>query len=371
MIINIAAGKSSRRQTKKELFCNKQYEVVSRSGLNISEKRLIKALNDIPVPKKMLFLENRTGASAMIAQNLFPDSEIFIHCFDLYYANKIRRNLLSNDVSSINVICKPYIDEKDEFDLVFVQLSKGGTVNELILDILQQSHQALKKDGKCFTAIEMRDPWVNNQIKKVFGSNDKSLDCIVVQKKDKLKRVRNYQSEFEMTMHDKTPVKLTTVPGVFSHRRVDQGAQALAEVVEVEAGDTLLDMGCGCGSIGISIAKNHNLNRLCLLDSNSRAIYSVEHNCRLNEMDNYETVLSDNGIDQPEAFTLFTGNPPYFSNYKISDLFIQTAHNCLKKNGRAYIVAKTASYHYDSMLSLFGNAEIITRRGYEIVKAVK
>ena len=29
---------------------------------------------------------------------------------DLYYAGKIRRNLLKNDVSSVTVCCKPYVE---------------------------------------------------------------------------------------------------------------------------------------------------------------------------------------------------------------------------------------------------------------------
>ena len=80
------------------------------------------------------------------------------------------------------------------------------------------------------------------------------MSCVVVSKKQELKRTRTYEAEFEMTMFGKKSARLFTIPGVFSHRRVDQGTQALSEVVESLAGDSVVDMGCGCGAIGISIA---------------------------------------------------------------------------------------------------------------------
>jgi 16S rRNA G1207 methylase RsmC len=39
--------------------------------------------------------------------------------------------------------------------------------------------------------------------------------------------------------------------------------------------------------------------------------------------------------------------------------------------GRAYIVAKTASHALAYMKELFGNAELLHRRNYQIVRSVK
>lgn len=176
-----------------------------------------------------------------------------------------------------------------------------------------------------------------------------------------------------MTIFGKKPVRLLTIPGVFSHREVDQGALALAEVAgsESQKGDAVLDMGCGCGAIGISIAVNQDVSRICFVDSNSRAVYITEKNCQLNGLERYEVMMSDTGIEEECGFTLFTGNPPYFSHYKISELFISTAYKALKPGGRAFVVAKTATWHQKFMREIFGNAELINRRGYQIIKSVK
>ena len=363
---------------KEESFLDNRYKVISRSGLNVTEIQIIKILKDLTRPKKILFLENRTGVCGIIAKDLHPEAEVTFHCMDLYYANKIKRNLLKNKVSSVIACCKPYIEQKDNFDVIFLQLSKGGATKDLALDLIQQIHRALQMGGKCFLSLEGNDPWIHNQVKNIFGgfsvySQSKTGCCILSKKKEKLKRVRNFQAEFTMTIFGKKPVRLLTIPGVFSHREVDQGALALAEVVsgESQKGDAVLDMGCGCGAIGISIAANQDVSRICFVDSNSRAVYITEKNCQLNGLERYEVMMSDTGIEEECGFTLFTGNPPYFSHYKISELFISAAYKALKPGGRAFVVAKTAAWHYKFMNAMFGNAELINRRGYEIIKSVK
>lgn len=363
---------------REESFFGNQYKVISRSGLNVTEIQVIEVLKELTNPNKILFLETRTGVCGIIAKGLYPGAEITIHCLDLYYANKIKRNLLKNEVSSITVSCKHCVEQKDFFDVVFLQLSKGGATRELVLDLIQEIHHALQMGGKCFLSLEGNDPWICNQAKNIFGgfsvhSQTKTGCCILAKKKGKLKRARKFQAEFTLTIFGKKPIRLFTIPGVFSHREADEGALALAEVTvgASQKGDAVLDMGCGCGAIGISIAVNQDVSRVCFVDSNARAVYITEKNCKLNGLEYYEVVMSDSGIEEKNGFTLFTGNPPYFSNYKISELFITTAYKALKSGGRAYIVAKTAAWHYKFMKNMFGNAEIINRRGYEIVKSVK
>ena len=158
---------------------------------------------------------------------------------------------------------------------------------------------------------------------------------------------------------------------MFAHRRVDPGAQALAEVAASKPGDTILDLGCGCGSIGISLAVNQPTAEVVFVDSHARATAITAENCKANGLTRFTVVLSDEAVPDEDRFTLFVGNPPYYSHDKISDFFIRTAFRALKPGGRAYIVAKNAVRNTELMKSLFGNAEVIHRRGYQITKSVK
>ena len=152
---------------------------------------------------------------------------------------------------------------------------------------------------------------------------------------------------------------------------MDEGAQALAEVAVTQPGDLILDMGCGCGSIGLSLAVNQPTAEVVFLDSHARATAVTELNCQANNLARYTVILNDQGVPDENRFTLFVGNPPYYSNDRISDLFIHTAFQCLKSGGRAYIVAKKAEHNTALMMELFGNAEILHRRNYEITRSVK
>ncbi|NQU42319.1 methyltransferase, partial [bacterium] len=276
----------------------------------------------------------------------------------------------------VPVRCEPYLERRDEADLVFLRIGRQDMSRELGFDLLQQAHLALKKGGKCFIAQEGKDPQIQQHAAALFGGvtlimQSEGDRLLVGKKRGPLEEITSYAAEFELTVQGKEPVTLSTVPGVFSHRQVDAGALALAEVVESQPGDSVIDMGCGSGAIGISLARNQELTRICFVDSNSRATLLTEKNCLRNGIENAEVVLSDKGPEGDGEFTLFVGNPPYYSNFRIAELFVRTAHRALKPGGRAYIVAKTAEWHRDFMKQIFGNAEVLNRRGYEIVKSVK
>ncbi|MBI5307678.1 MAG: hypothetical protein HZB37_04925, partial [Planctomycetes bacterium] len=206
--MDICITEESIGRVRKELLFGGRYAVTSRSGLNVTETQIIEAFTGLARPDNILFLENRTGASGMIAGDMFPHAQITIHCLDLYYANKIRRNLSRNGVSSVDVCCQPYVERKNAYDVVFLQLSKGGASKELALDLLQQIHQALRLGGKCFLSVEGSDPWARKQAEKLFGGyavcgQNKQGYGIVAGKKEKLKRLRDYRSEFTMTIFGK------------------------------------------------------------------------------------------------------------------------------------------------------------------------
>ena len=360
-----------------ELFLDGKYEIISRSGLSRTEAHLIDAIPLLPAKaERLLVLGNRTGAFAMMATHFHPGLHAIVSSLDLFHHHAVERNLLRNPASGVTSRCEPNIPERDYFDAVCLQISQGTTSNELILDLLQQSQLALKIGGRCCVTVEEDAPWVAEHVKKFFGNcsirgQKKGSTLLMAQKKSALKTLKTYQAEFTMTVPHGLPVTLTTLPGVFAHRRVDPGAQALAEMAETQPNDAILDMGCGCGSIGISLAKNQPTVSVCFVDSHSRATTITQQNCFDNGITNFSVVLSDQGVPPPPRFTLFVGNPPYYSHDRITDFFIRTAFETLLPAGRAYIVAKNASHHMEYMQELFGNAEVLHRRGYQIVKSGK
>lgn len=356
-------------------FLQGRYTVVSSGGLNPAERLLIPALASLKAPRRLLVMGNRTGAIALVARDLFPEAEVAMQFFDLFYAGKVRRNLQDNGDRRIDVRCSAFIDAT-ALDAVVIQATRRGMSGELLSECLEAAQAALRVGGICLVAFDERFAWVNKTLTRLFGGFTAGAKAgkawsVSMRKPAKPVSCKSHAASFRMTMQDRLPVDLISLPGTFSHRRVDQGAQALAEVAEVHEGDALLDMGCGCGAVGIAIAKNTKLSRVTFVDSSARAIHCTKEGCVANEIENAETILSANGIRGRGEFSVVVGNPPYFTDYQIAELFARTAYQCLRPGGRAYMVAKNTSWHEQFMADLFGNMQLVRRRGYGVVSAVR
>ena len=178
---------------------------------------------------------------------------------------------------------------------------------------------------------------------------------------------------------------LTSFPGCFCHRRVDDGGLALAEVVARELSASkpfnsstlqpfnILDMGCGCGLVGFLVAASRKAPvRLVMVDSHTRAVEAAELNAEKLGIP-AEVILSDNGTpaQMDGTFDVFVGNPPYYSDYRIADIFLETAQRALKFGGVCYTVCKNADGLEPVQRRYYPDVEIIRRRGYAVLKSVK
>ena len=96
--------------------------------------------------------------------------------------------------------------------------------------------------------------------------------------------------------------RFKTDQGVFSKKEVDFGSRFLIEVFEMPILDgNVLDIGCGYGPIGLSLAKDLPDRLIHMVDVNQRAIGLAKENAELNGIDNVEIYESD-------RFTGITGD---------------------------------------------------------------
>ena len=79
-----------------------------------------------------------------------------------------------------------------------------------------------------------------------------------------------------------------TEAGVFSPRHIDAGTRLLAEAMEVQEEDTVLDLGCGYGVLGVLAAGLASRGRAYLVDINERAAALARDNLALNGVSNGE-----------------------------------------------------------------------------------
>ncbi|MFO0983121.1 MAG: methyltransferase [Planctomycetota bacterium] len=166
---------------------------------------------------------------------------------------------------------------------------------------------------------------------------------------------------------------ITTRPGTFSHGRLDQGTKALLERAPLAPGQRVLDIGCGCGGVGLYAARRVLADGHCVLvDSSCRATALAASNQRANAIANASVIASATHDPLPaDHFDLVLANPPYFANFRIAKLFALTARRVLKVGGRLVMVAKERMRHAEIVQSMFGNCDVAEHRGYGILIATR
>jgi 16S rRNA (guanine1207-N2)-methyltransferase len=251
----------------------------------------------------------------------------------------------------------------------------------LVQDILQQAVQRLRPDGRVVCAIQGQSLWLMRRLQASFRnvqSWQQSHDISLLMASDfkGLGKTKSFRCELTATLPHGIQFPIVTYPGVFAHRQIDAGGLALAETMDVVAGDRVLDLGCGSGLIGIAAAKMAVLERLCLVDSHARAIQAATENVRGNGLETVASVLQSDGrpadfLEWQGQFSLFVGNPPYYSQNQVTSRFVELAHQTLASRGRAWFVTKNPEWLGKEIERYFGEVQFFSRRHYTLLRSVK
>jgi len=164
--------------------------------------------------------------------------------------------------------------------------------------------------------------------------------------------------------------------GVFSKDYLDYGTRVLLETIKLDnKQETVIDMGCGYGPIGIYIAKVYPEKHVYLFDINERAVEMALKNQEENAVNNTKISVS-NLFDQVnvKADVILT-NPPIRAGKQTVFKLYEEAYLNLNDGGILYVVIQKkqgvpSSVNYLSIT--FGNCEVIEKKkGYWILSARK
>lgn len=163
--------------------------------------------------------------------------------------------------------------------------------------------------------------------------------------------------------------------GLFSPREVDEGSRLLLEHIDVEPNADCLDLGCGYGVIGLTLARLAPGGHTTLVDKDFVAIQYCHKNIALNHIDNAEALLS-NGFDaiRERRFDVIASNIPAKVGNELMTLFFYDAQRQLKPGGRLYVVTINGLREYIKRVfkQQFGNyAKLKQGRNYTVALATK
>lgn len=131
-----------------------------------------------------------------------------------------------------------------------------------------------------------------------------------------------------------------TTWGLFSPKGIDEGSALLLKHLEVRPDDQALDLGCGYGPLGMSIARNAPDGHCLMVDKDFVAVEYANANLQRNQIHNAKAMLSDGlrHIDPNRRFTLAVSNLPAKTSKEHYYLFFYDILQQLEADGRCYVV---------------------------------
>ncbi len=177
---------------------------------------------------------------------------------------------------------------------------------------------------------------------------------------DSLSREVEFQTELRGTS-----LTFSTTWGLFSPKAVDAGTHLLIEHLDPREGDTCLDLGCGYGVVGVTLAKCVLTGTVYMVDKDFVAVDYARKNVEQNGLQNCHVLLS-NGFSHlvDVQFDLIAANLPANVGKELLQILLVDARKYLKPNGRLYVVTISGLREFikRNFKTVFGNYRKVKQR---------
>ena len=165
--------------------------------------------------------------------------------------------------------------------------------------------------------------------------------------------------------------------GVFSKSKVDEGSYIFLKVLlPLHLTGRILDLGCGYGPIGLTIALNSPEARVDLADINSRALALASRSGERLNLNNRVTFLHSDIFEKIEGpYDSIVVNPPIRAGKVVTYSMYSGSKQYLIDGGSLYVVIRKkqgAESAFKYLETVFENVIVLHKeKGYWIIKATK
>jgi len=166
-----------------------------------------------------------------------------------------------------------------------------------------------------------------------------------------------------------------TTWGLFSPKSIDEGSRLLLDLIEINKDDDTLDLGCGYGPLGLTMAKLAPDGTSVLVDKDFVAVEYSKKNAQINNINNTKIFLS-NGFNQVENsnFDLIVSNLPAKTGKELYYLYFYDALARMNPGARFYVVTISGLRKFvaRAFQEVFGNYEKVKQgKTYTVALARK
>ncbi|MDE6580584.1 MAG: methyltransferase [Ruminiclostridium sp.] len=167
-------------------------------------------------------------------------------------------------------------------------------------------------------------------------------------------------------------LELETNSEIFSPSDADKGTLAMLSQVTLSSKDKVLDLGCGCGIVGIYAAALIGADRVVMTDVSPVAVLTAKMNAVHNNVDGVKICLGSCYEDvEDRDFTLILSNPPYHTDFSVAKEFIEGGFKRLVLGGKMVMVTKRLDWYRNKLAAVFGGVRVSEIDGYYVFVAEK
>lgn len=151
----------------------------------------------------------------------------------------------------------------------------------------------------------------------------------------------DWQQQIALSFADQQ-VELASLPGVFSHGRLDEGSALLLDELAPLPAGKVLDFGCGAGVLATVLARRNPQCRFELVDVDALALYCATQTLLRNGIE-ADVYPSDGLSDVHGRYAAVISNPPFHTGVRhdtsIAERFFHEVTRNLLPRGELRIVA--------------------------------
>ena len=165
--------------------------------------------------------------------------------------------------------------------------------------------------------------------------------------------------------------------GVFSKSKIDEGTYIFLKVLlPLHLTGRILDLGCGYGPIGLTIAQNSKEARVDLADINSRALALASKSGERLNLTSRVTFLHSDIFEKIEGpYDSIVVNPPIRAGKVVTYRMYEESKQYLIDGGSLYVVIRRkqgAESALKYIETVFENVSVLHKeKGYWIIQATK
>ncbi|WP_411994756.1 methyltransferase [Agarivorans sp. DSG3-1] len=338
---------------------------------NAADELLIEFAAELStIPQHILIINDEFGAlaCALLAHPNFTNSHISWLSDSFIAQQALAQNLQVNALdASQRLTLLSSTDTMPKAELVLMRLPKSLNYLEHQLIGLQQS---LSNDSQLACGA-----MVKGLPKSVFGLFEKHIGSVTTSLAKKKARLLfgHYAGGKSAALYPKAwniaeyKWQLNDHANVFCFGKFDIGTRFLLEHFPQDEFESVIDLGCGNGLLGLHALSLYPNARVSFCDESAMALASAKNNVALNHPEHLTrcSFNHDNALQHQadESADLVLCNPPFHQQNTISSHIAQQmfkdAKRCLRAGGKLIVVANRHLGYHPLLKSYFGGYKLL------------